>query len=156
MDKRLLMLLKDWKDKKGNIIPLLQKTQEIFGYLPEEAMKEISKTTGISPAELFGVATFYAQFRFSPQGKHTLKVCHGTACHVNGADAIDVTIKSELGIEPGETTEDKLFTVEKVSCLGCCSLAPVVMMDDEILGRLNSLKLSKTIRKIQSNEDSGN
>mgnify|MGYP000949866126 FL=1 len=156
MDKRLLILLKDWKDKKGNIIPLLQKTQEIFGYLPEEAMKEIANTTGISPAELFGVATFYAQFRFSPQGKHTLKVCHGTACHVNGADAIDVTIKSELGIEPGETTEDKLFTVEKVSCLGCCSLAPVVMMDDEILGRLNSLKLSKTIRKIQDNEDSGN
>ena len=156
MDRRFIELVKDWKDKKGNLIPLLQHTQEIFGYLPEEAIKEIAKATGSSPAELYGVATFYAQFRFKPQGKHTIKVCHGTACHVNGADAIDVTIKSELGVDPGETTEDNLFSVEKVSCLGCCSLAPVAMMDDEIQGNLNSLKFIKAIRKIQNNENSGN
>jgi NADH-quinone oxidoreductase subunit E len=129
MDKRFTKLLKEWRERKGNIIPLFQQTQEIFG-----------------------VATFYAQFRFSPQGKHTIKICHGTACHVNGAEAIDVALKTELGVASGETTQDGLFTVENVACLGCCSLAPVVMIAEEVEGRLNWSKLLKTIRKIQNNE----
>ena len=150
MDKRLKKLLKEWRERKGNIIPLFQATQDIYGFLPEEAMEEIARVTGSSPAEIYGVATFYAQFRFEPQGKHTIKVCHGTACHVNGADAIDVALKTELGVEPGQTTEDRLFTIESVSCLGCCSLAPVVMIDSEVQGRLNWSKLLKTIRKIRN------
>ncbi len=152
MDKRFTKLLKEWRERKGNIIPLFQQTQEIFGYLPQEALEEIARVTGTSPSEIYGVATFYAQFRFSPQGKHTIKICHGTACHVNGAEAIDVALKTELGVASGETTQDGLFTVENVACLGCCSLAPVVMIDEEVEGRLNWSKLLKTIRKIQNNE----
>lgn len=155
MDKRFTRLLKEWRERKGNIIPLFQQTQDIFGYLPQEALEEIAKVTGTSPAEIYGVATFYSQFRHSPQGKHTIKVCHGTACHVNGADAIDVALKTELGVEAGETTADNTFTVENVSCLGCCSLAPVVMIDEEVEGRLNWARLLKTIRKIQRNENNG-
>jgi NADH-quinone oxidoreductase subunit E len=152
MKKRFNEVLKEWREKKGNIIPLLQQTQEIFGFLPQEQMVEIARTTGKSPAQIYGVATFYAQFRFQPQGKHIIKICHGTACHVIGADEIDVALKMELGVEPGETTEDGFFTLERVSCLGCCSLAPVVMIDSEIHGRLNWSKLLKTIRKIADEE----
>ncbi len=155
MDKRFTKVLKEWRERKGNIIPLFQQTQEIFGYLPQEAMEEIARATGSSPAEIYGVATFYAQFRFTHQGKHTIKVCHGTACHVNGADTIDVALKTELGAGAGETTSDGIFTVEKVSCLGCCSLAPVVMIDEEVEGRLNWSRLLKTRRKIQSDEHNG-
>jgi NADH-quinone oxidoreductase subunit E len=149
MDKRLTKLLKEWREKKGNIIPLFQATQDIYGYLPEEAMEEIARVTGSSPAEIYGVATFYAQFRFEPRGKHIIKVCHGTACHVNGADSMDVALKTELGVEPGQTTENRMFSIEKVSCLGCCSLAPVVMIDGEVNGRLTSAKLLKTIRTLR-------
>ena len=152
MDKRLPGLLKEWRERKGNVIPLLQKTQEIYGYLPVEAMEEIARVTGRSPAQINGIATFYAQFRFQPRGKHTLKVCHGTACHVNGADAMDIALKTELGVEPGETSEDGQFTLEKVACLGCCSLAPVVMIDQEVLGRLNWRKLLKTVGKLKKDE----
>ncbi len=152
MDKRLPGLLKEWRERKGNVIPLLQKTQEIYGYLPVEAMEEIARVTGRSPAQINGIATFYAQFRFQPRGKHTLKVCHGTACHVNGADAMDTALKTDLGVEPGETSEDGQFTLEKVACLGCCSLAPVVMIDQEVLGRLNWRKLLKTVGKLKKDE----
>ena len=152
MDKRLPGLLKEWRERKGNVIPLLQKTQEIYGYLPVEAMEEIARVTGRSPAQINGIATFYAQFRFQPRGKHTLKICHGTACHVNSADAMDTALKTDLGVEPGETSEDGQFTLEKVACLGCCSLAPVVMIDQEVLGRLNWRKLLKTVGKLKKDE----
>jgi len=140
-------ILNHWKSQKGNVIPLLQKTQELKGYLDREDMEAIAEVTGKSPAEIYGVATFYAQFRFQPPGKHTLKVCHGTACHVNGADSLDLALRTELGIEPGQSTEDGLFTVERVACLGCCSLAPVVMLDQEVHGRLTGDKLKKIVRK---------
>lgn len=130
------------------MIPLLQKIQELRGYLDREDMEVIAGVTGKSAAEIYGVATFYAQFRFQPPGEHTLKVCHGTACHVNGADTLDLAVKTELGIEPGETTEDGKFSVERVACLGCCSLAPVVMLDQEVYGRLSGDKLKKILRKV--------
>ncbi len=142
-------LLEAWRGQKGNVIPLLQKTQELRGFLSNEDMGRIARVTGKSPAEIYGVATFYAQFRFQPPGRHTLKVCHGTACHVNGAESLDTTLKMVLGAELGQTTADREFTLEKVACLGCCSLAPVVMLDSEVHGRLTGDKLKKVLRKGQ-------
>jgi NADH-quinone oxidoreductase subunit E len=147
LEKRFEQLLEQWRGTKGNVIPLLQKTQELRGFLSREDMGTIAEVVGKSPAEIYGVATFYAQFRFRPPGKHNLKVCHGTACHVNGAEGLDLAIKTELGVEPGETTADNQFTVERVACLGCCSLAPVVMIDGEVHGRLSGDKLKRTLRK---------
>ena len=148
MEQAFRSLLEEWKGVKGNVIPLLQRTQDLFGYLPHDAMHQIAVTTGRSPAEIFGVATFYAQFRFKPMGRHVMKVCHGTACHVQGADSLDVIVESRLGIKPGDTTPDGEFTVERVACLGCCSLAPVVMIDGEVYGRLTGDKLGKIIADV--------
>jgi len=148
MEKAFQALLEDWKGVKGNVIPLLQKTQELFGFLPEESMREIARVTGKTTAEIYGVATFYAQFRFTPMGKHVMKVCHGTACHVQGADSLDTVVEQKLGVAPGNTTADGEFTVERVACLGCCSLAPVVMIDGEVYGRLTGDKLGKIVAGI--------
>ena len=147
MDQAFQSLLDQWRDVKGNVIPLLQKTQEIFGYLPQDAMREIARVTGASPSEIYGVATFYAQFRFTPMGKHVMKVCHGTACHVQGADSLDTVVESKLGVAPGNTTKDGQFTIERVACLGCCSLAPVVMIDGEVYGRLTGDKLGRIVAR---------
>ncbi len=155
MEKAFAALLEEWKGVKGNVIPLLQKTQDIFGYLPQDAMNEIAVTTGRSPAEIYGVATFYAQFRFKPMGRHGMKVCHGTACHVQGADALDTVVESKLGIKPGDTTADGAFTVERVACLGCCSLAPVVMIDGEVYGRLTGDKLGKIVSGVANKDGDG-
>ena len=149
MEREFKDVLKEWSLERGNVIPLLQKTQEIYGYLPREAMEEIGRITGKSGAEIYGVATFYAQFRFEPIGKHVIKVCHGTACHVSGAEMLDQTIENELAVNPGQTTKDMKFTVERVACLGCCSLAPVVMIDGEVYGKLNGDKLKKILKKFK-------
>jgi NADH-quinone oxidoreductase subunit E len=148
MEKAFLSLLEEWKTVKGNVIPLLQKTQDIFGYLPTDAMKEISRTTGKTPAEIYGVATFYAQFRFKPMGRHIIKVCHGTACHVQNADSLDTVLETKIGAKAGDTTADGKFSVERVACLGCCSLAPCVMIDGEVYGRLTGDKLGKIVAAV--------
>ncbi len=148
MEQAFNALLGEWKSVKGNVIPLLQKTQELFGYLPVEAMRDIARVTGKTPAEVYGVATFYAQFRFTPRGKHLIKVCHGTACHVQGADSMDTVLETAIGAKAGETTADGLFSVERVACLGCCSLAPVVMIDGEVYGRLTGAKLGKIVAAV--------
>ena len=148
MEQAFQALLSEWKGIKGNVIPLLQKTQDIFGFLSQESMREISRVTERTTAEIYGVATFYAQFRFTPIGKHVMKVCHGTACHVQGADSLDTVVEQRLGVAPGNTTVDGEFTVEKVACLGCCSLAPVVMIDGEVYGRLTGDKLGKIVAAV--------
>jgi NADH-quinone oxidoreductase subunit E len=145
MEETFQALLEEWKGVRGNVIPLLQKTQEVYGYLPREAMREIAHATGKTVSEIYGVATFYAQFRFTPRGKHVMKICHGTACHVQGADSLDTVVEQKLGAKPGNTTADREFTVERVACLGCCSLAPVVMIDGEVYGRLSGDKLGKIV-----------
>jgi NADH-quinone oxidoreductase subunit E len=150
MEEAFQALLHEWEGVKGNVIPLLQKTQDIFGYLPQESMRRIAQVTGKAPAEIYGVATFYAQFRFTPMGKHVMKVCHGTACHVQSADSLDTVVEQKVGILPGNTTADGEFTVERVACLGCCSLAPVVMIDGEVYGRLTGDKLGKIIKAVGS------
>jgi len=147
MKEKFKLLLDEWRGQKGSLIPLLQQTQGLLGYLPKHAMQQIAATAGQSPAEVYGVATFYAQFRFEPTGKHTIKICHGTACHVVGVDLLDTTLQNELGIVPGQTTADGLFSLEQVACLGCCSLAPVMMIDDEVYGRLTGKKLKTALRK---------
>jgi NADH-quinone oxidoreductase subunit E len=145
-------LIKKYKDKKGNLIPLLQGTQNIYGYLPEESFVKISELTGIKLSEMYGVATFYTQFRLNPVGKHIIKVCHGTACHVQNATAISESLEDALGIKDGETTEDRLFTLESVACLGCCSLAPVMMIGDETYGKLTGSQAVKIVKEIKIKE----
>jgi NADH-quinone oxidoreductase subunit E len=147
-------LIQKYKHKKGNVIPLLQGAQAIYGYLPYEAFLKIARETGLSLSNIFGVATFYAQFRLNPVGKHIIKVCHGTACHVQNANVITEALQDALKIKDGETTEDRLFTLESVACLGCCSLAPVMMIGDDTYGKLTgneAVKIVKNIRIKESN-----
>ena len=145
-------LIEKYKSKKGNLIPILQGTQNIFGYLPGEAFIKISELTGLKLSEMYGVATFYTQFRLNPVGKHIVKVCHGTACHVQNATAISEAVEDALGIKDGETTEDRLFTLESVACLGCCSLAPVMMIGDETYAKLTGTQAVKIVKEIKIKE----
>jgi len=142
-------LIEKYKGKKGSLIPLLQGAQSIYGYIPTAVFEKISEETGISLSDMYGVATFYAQFRLKPAGKHIIKVCHGTACHVQNADAITDAIKEALGVNDGETTPDRLFTLESVACLGCCSLAPVMMIGEETYGKLTGASAVKIIKDIK-------
>ena len=129
-------ILKNIAGQKGAVIPILQRAQEIYGYLPKEVLHEISRRAGIPVSRLIGVATFYAQFRLTRRGKHLIRVCDGTACHVRGAaKCIEATEKS-LGVSAGGTSEDFQYTMEIVYCLGSCGLAPVAVVDDKVLGRL--------------------
>ncbi len=146
-------LIEKYKGKKGNLIPLLQGTQEMFGYIPKEAFEKIANDTGLRLSDMYGVATFYAQFRLNPVGKHIVKICHGTACHVQNAKAVSDALQEALGVEDGETTEDGLFTLESVACLGCCSLAPVMMIGDETYGKLSGSEAVKIVKNIRIQEN---
>ncbi len=145
-------LIEKFKGKKGSLIPLLQGAQNIYGYIPVNVFKKISDETGLSLSDLYGVATFYAQFRLMPAGKNIIKVCHGTACHVQNADSITDALQEALGVKDGETTPDKLFTLESVACLGCCSLAPVMMIGEETHGKLTKASAVKVIKDIKIKE----
>lgn len=136
-----------YKGKRGALIPLLQKTQETFGYLPEKALRSIAENRGLSLAHVLGVATFYGQFRLAPIGKNLVTVCHGTACHVAGAEQISESIERELGIQTGGTTRDLRFTLCNAACLGCCSLSPVVMIDKTVYGKLTPAKIPAILKK---------
>lgn len=138
--------------EKGTLITILQKTQEIYGYLPQEAICLISKKTGIAESEIMGVATFYTQFRLTPVGKYLIMLCQGTACHVNSSQLILQTIKDELGIDDGETTDDGLFTLKCVACLGCCSLSPVMMINENTYGSLTPEKTKKILKELREAE----
>jgi len=142
-----------YKGKKGATIPVLQAIQGVFGYLPLNVLKQTALELGISLSDMYGVATFYAQFRFNPVGKHIVKVCHGTACHVQNANIITEALEEALDIKDGETTQDGLFTLESVACLGCCSLAPVMMIGDDTYGKLTSSSCVKIIKEIKTKEN---
>lgn len=146
------VILTDWTGDRSQLIPVLQRLQGAYGYLPEDVIARLSERTGIFVSEIMGVATFYAQFRLAPVGKHVVKICFGTACHVIGAENIADAICHELGIALGGTTEDMQFTVESVACIGCCSLAPVIMIDDETHGRLTPETARGVIRGFQAKE----
>jgi len=134
----------------GSLIAILQKAQELYGYLSADLMDYIAERTGIKPAKILGVATFYSQFKFSAVGRHLIMLCQGTACHVNGSSEIQETISSHLGIAEGETTKDGLFTLNSVACLGCCSLSPVMMIDGEAYGSLTPAKALKILDALRA------
>jgi NADH:ubiquinone oxidoreductase subunit E len=130
-------------------IPILQEIQETFRYIPIDALQHIAKTTEMTESQLFGIATFYAQFRLQPVGEKMVKVCHGTACHVSGAEGITEAMEKRLGIMDGENTADMKYTLTKVACVGCCSLAPVVMVDTKTYGSLDRKKAAAVIDKLE-------
>jgi NADH-quinone oxidoreductase subunit E len=146
-------LIIKYKGKKGNLIPLLQGAQDLYGFIPETVFIKISGETGIPLCDLYGVATFYAQFRLHPVGKHIIKVCHGTACHVQNAIEITESLEETLKIKDGETTTDRFFTLESVACLGCCSLAPVMMIGDHTYGKLTGNEAIKIVKNIRLSEN---
>ena len=142
-------VLAEYAAVKGSLITILQKTQELYGYLPKSAIQTISARTGVPESEIMGVATFYTQFRLTPLGKHVVMLCQGTACHVNASELILATVRETLGIDDGETTADGLFTLECVACLGCCSLSPVMMIDGTAYGSLTPEKTKQILKEIK-------
>lgn len=144
-------LFQKYSEAKGSLIPLLQGAQKLYGYIPAPAFSLISSYTGIPVADIYGVTTFYSQFRLHPVGKNIIRVCHGTACHVQNANALTDAIKGELNVKDGGTTDDGLFTLESVACLGCCSLAPVMMIGENTYGKLTGKDAVKVIRELKNN-----
>ena len=150
--KQIEGVLDELAKVKGSLITILQKTQDIYGYLPKDAIIYISERSGIAESEIMGVATFFTQFRLTPVGKYLIMLCQGTACHVNSSELILQTIKDELGIEDGETTEDGLFSLKCVACLGCCSLSPVMMINESTYGSLTPEKTKKILKELREAE----
>ena len=136
------------RSMKKNLIPLLQKAQEEEGFLSPEAIRRISRALKVSENEIYGVATFYTQFRFKPPGKYNLKVCFGTACHVGGGQNFMEVMETDKHIGHGETTPDGTFSLERVACLGCCALAPVVVVNDEVHGRMNRVTFMQLLESL--------
>ncbi len=134
-------ILSKYEKKEASLIPVLQEVQGVFGYLPEQALVRIGQDLRIALSRIYGVATFYAQFYLTPRGRHTVRVCRGTACHVRGGKSVLNTVKDVLAIEDGETTEDFNFSLETVACLGTCFLAPVMMVDRSYYGKLVAPKV---------------
>ena len=132
----------------GELIPLLQSAQDHFGFIPRRAINYIAGVTGIPESEIYGVITFYSQFRLKPMGKNVIRACAGTACHVSGAKMIQETIQDEIGVEVGGTSDDGLFTLNTVACIGCCSLAPVIMVNEDTFGSLTPTTARKLVKKI--------
>lgn len=156
-DKKIDLSLMDkvfdkYYKENGNIVSMLQDAQDIYGYLPLDVLKAIADKTGNKRTKVYGVATFYSQFRLNPRGKYMILQCQGTACHVNNSEVIGNAICDELGINPGETSSDGMFSFEHVACLGCCSLAPVIMINGEAYGNLTPDKVRKIIRDIYARE----
>lgn len=144
------ILKKFTKNDKSALIPLLQEIQQEFGYLPEDELQVAADFIGMPLSKVYGVATFYNQFRLNPLGEHIIRVCRGTACHVKNSANLLVALETELKIKAGETTKDKKFTLETVSCIGACSIAPVIQVDDEYHGRLTVKDIPKIIKSYRT------
>ena len=147
-----MKVIAELKDEPGALMPILQKAQDIYGYLPRPALAEISWVTGVTPAKVLGVASFYTQFRLEPVGRYLIMLCQGTACHVNGSESIGAVISEELGIADGQTTEDGLFSLKYVACLGCCSLAPAMMINGEVYGNLTANSVRQVLHELAERE----
>lgn len=145
-------IVKKYKEIKGAVIPILQEIQAELGWLPKEAIQRVAEKTNYTPSQIFGVVTFYSQFRLKPVGRNIIKVCFGTACHVSGAVIIAEALCDELEIEIGKTSKDGKFTLETVACLGCCSLAPVIMINQKAYGNLTPDKARKIIREFKEQQ----
>lgn len=140
-------ILSDYPAEEKSLIPVLQKAQEEYGYLPEDILKEVALKLDLSLSQIYGVVTFYTQFHLEPRGENIIRVCTGTACHVRGASEVLSTLEEELGVKSGETTEDLKFTLETVACIGACGLAPVIMVNDNTHGRLTSETTREVIQQ---------
>ena len=144
-------IFKNYKpNDKSSLIPLLQDVQATYSYLPEPALRDIAEFLGIPLVRVFGVATFYNQFRLTPIGKNVIRVCRGTACHVKNSSNLLFALETALGIKAGETTRDKNFTLETVACIGACSIAPVITINDEFYGRLSVKDIPKILKTYNS------
>lgn len=142
-------VLNQYDNYQVNLISILQKLQEELNYIPRSGIEYLAEKTKISESKIFGVVTFYSQFRMAPIGENLIMLCQGTACHVNGSKKIEETVKEFLDIDVGETTEDNVFTFTNVACLGCCSLAPVMMIKDTTYGHLTPEKTRKILQSIR-------
>lgn len=140
-------IVEHYAGNQGAVIPVLQEVQSALGWLSQETLAAVAGGLAIPVSQIYGVATFYTQFRLKPVGRHLVRVCHGTACHVSGAGKISEALRSSMGVGDGETTSDGKFTVESVACLGCCSLAPVMMIDSETYGRLTPDNAQKSVKE---------
>lgn len=138
MDERVEKILEGYEGTSIELIPILQQVQTELGYLPEQAMRDVAKFLALPDSKVYAVATFYEQFRFTPMGKNKVTVCRGTACHVRGAEMILEKIEDKLDIKEGETTEDLDYTLETAACIGCCALAPCVMVNDDVKAKLTT------------------
>lgn len=136
-----------YRRQNGALIPILQKAQTLYGYLPTEVLQLIANQLEVSLGNVYGVATFYAQFYLEPRGRHVLKLCDGTACHVKGAPTLMDAIEDEFEVHPGETTDDRELTVESVYCMGSCALAPVAVLDGQVMGRMQQEALLRRVKK---------
>jgi NADH-quinone oxidoreductase subunit E len=137
---------------RGATIAILQEIQDIYGYVPRPAILRVSEDTGIPASDIYGIVTFYSQFRLQPQGKNLIKVCHGTACHLNGAEKVADALCQCVNAKEGETSPDGEYTVEKVACLGCCSLSPTVMINHETYGRLTPDNVRNVIKELHESQ----
>ncbi|MTI95582.1 MAG: NADH-quinone oxidoreductase subunit NuoE [Firmicutes bacterium] len=148
-EHQLEQIISDYAGRKGALIPVLQKAQELYGYLPKDAMRRVADGLKLPLSQVYGVATFYAQFHLNPRGRNIIRVCLGTACHVRGAAKILDKIQTELGVGAGETTEDLRYTIEPVACIGACGLAPVLMVNDDTHGRLTTDKIPELLKQYE-------
>ena len=145
MDEKLAGILARYEGQKGSLIPILQKAQAESGYLAEGAVSQIARFLGISNSEVYGVATFYSQFRFTVPGEHTIKVCLGTSCYVRAATQIMEALEQKLGIKADETTPDLKFNLERVACFGCCALSPIIVVDDTVHSRVTAERAKQVV-----------
>ena len=143
MQERLNEILSSYQGKKEELIPILQQVQQVFGYLPEPMMKKIAKFLKLPESTVFGVGTFYAQFKLVPSGRNIIRVCRGTACHVRGGARILREVEKHLGIKPGESTPDLEYSLETVACFGACALAPVTLVNNKVHGRMTKAKVKE-------------
>jgi len=153
MEETLQKILGEYRKNEGNIISILQDIEKAFGFIPEEAVTWFSKKLDIPASRFFGTATFYSQFHLKPRGKNIITVCRGTACHVKGSEKLLSRLFLELDIPPDEeTSTDSKFTIEKVNCIGACGIAPVTILNKEVLGKMTLDKLMKEVKKIKARE----
>jgi len=149
MNQELAEILTPYEGRRGSLIPILQAVQARLGYLPEEAVVQIARFLGTPESEIYGVLTFYAQFRTSPVGRNLITVCRGTACHVQGGARILAELARRLGIKPGETSPDMEYSLETVACLGCCALAPTMVINTEVHGQMTTKKATELFSEIE-------
>ena len=149
-EEALLKVIAELKDEKGALMPILQKAQDIYGYLPYEVQKIISDETGIPMEKIYGVATFYAQFALNPKGRHRISVCLGTACYVKGSQQVIDKFSELLNIKPGETSEDGLFTLDALRCIGACGIAPAISINGKVYPKVEVKQVPKIVEEYRS------